>query len=119
MLEYLGAESPRRLEIVRVRGSAHASASGALTATLDDSRDLVERYGFQPNAGAASSPLVQQQERLEVGAILGSVVVAFPRRGLAGAQQFQGITRARTPCSSATRSRAHAPTRGHSSRATG
>ena len=48
--EYLGAESPRRLEIVRVRGSARERVWSYDRDAPDDSRDLVERYGFQPNA---------------------------------------------------------------------
>ncbi len=48
--EYLGAESPRRLEIVRVRDSARERVWSYDADAPDDSRDLVERYGFQPNA---------------------------------------------------------------------
>jgi hypothetical protein len=48
--EYLGAESPRRLAIVRVRGSEREQVWSYDADAPDDSPDLVDRYGFQPNA---------------------------------------------------------------------
>jgi hypothetical protein len=48
--EYLGAESPRTLAIVRVRASDREQVWSYDADAPDDSPDLVERYGFQPNA---------------------------------------------------------------------
>jgi hypothetical protein len=48
--EYLAAESPATLEIVRIRGSERERVWGYDRDAAVDPPDLIQRYGFRPNA---------------------------------------------------------------------